>query len=384
MLVETTERTADSVMSAYRARIKAGDIMPDPAQRRAAERLHELWGRLNAYNPHPRTHTNGWLGRLLNKKRVDEVPEDYPSGLYLVGEVGRGKSMLMDLFFDAARVPRKRRVHFHEFMQQTHARLHRLRTERPESDAMPALADIIATESVLLCFDEFQVHDIGDAMILSRLFEALFARAVVVVATSNTLPDDLYRNKPGYESFKPFIALLKRHLDVLVLDGGHDYRRERVRGVRNWYVPADGSAEHALDDVFVRLTEGAAPRPEALTVFGRKLPVPYAAHGVARFDFSALCAQALGSGDYLALATHYDSLLIDAIPRLSPDNFDEARRFITLIDALYEHRVKLYASAAAEPASLYTSGEGVGIFERTVSRLEEMRSEAYFALAHLT
>jgi cell division protein ZapE len=383
MLDQVTERRADDVMSAYRARIDAGAILPDPVQRRAAERLHELWGRLRGYDPHPKAPPNGWLGRLLNKKRVDEVPDDYPSGLYLVGDVGRGKSMLMDMFFDAAAVPRKRRVHFHEFMQETHARLHRLRTEAPESDAMTALADIIAAESVLLCFDEFQVHDIGDAMMLARLFEALFARAVVVVATSNTLPDDLYKNKPGYENFKPFIALLKRHLDVLVLDGGKDYRRARVRGVRNWYVPADRRAERMLDELFARLTDGAAPKPEALTVFGRKLPVPLAANGVARFDFSALCAQALGSGDYLALATHYDTVLIDAIPALSPDNFDEARRFITLIDALYEHRVKLYASAAAEPAQLYTSGEGVSIFERTVSRLEEMRSEAYFALAHL-
>jgi cell division protein ZapE len=383
MLDQVTERRGADVMSAYRARIDAGLILPDPVQRRAAERLHELWGRLRGYDPQPKSSPNGWFGRLLNKKRVDEVPEDYPSGLYLVGDVGRGKSMLMDMFFEAAQVPRKRRVHFHEFMQETHARLHRLRTEDADADAMATLADIIAGESVLLCFDEFQVHDIGDAMILARLFEALFERAVVVVATSNTLPDDLYKNKPGYESFKPFIALLKRHLDVLVLDGGKDYRRERVRGALNWYVPADGRAERALDDVFARLTDGAAPRPEVLTVFGRKLPVPFAANGVARFDFAALCAQALGSGDYLALATHYDTVLIDAIPALSPDNFDEARRFITLVDALYEHRVKLYASAAAEPGRLYTSGQGVAIFERTVSRLEEMRSEAYFALAHL-
>lgn len=384
MLMKATERPGGGVMSAYRAQIDAGTILPDPVQRRAAERLHELWGRLHGYDPQPKAPPNGWLTRLLNKKRVDEVPEDYPSGLYLVGEVGRGKSMLMDLFFEASDVPRKRRVHFHEFMQQVHLRLHRLRTEQPDADAVATLADIIAAESVLLCFDEFQVHDIGDAMILSRLFEALFARAVVVVATSNTLPDDLYRNKPGHESFRPFIGLLKKHLDVLVLDGGRDYRRERVRGARNWYVPADGRAERALDDVFAELTGGVAPRRETLTVFGRKLDVPMAANGVARFDFAALCAQALGSGDYLALATHYDTMLIDAIPRLSPDNFDEARRFITLIDALYEHRVKLYASAAAAPADLYVSGEGVAIFERTVSRLEEMRSEAYFALAHLT
>ncbi|MGC9269453.1 cell division protein ZapE [Acidiphilium sp.] len=383
MLDDVTVPRGRDVMSVYRARIDAGLILPDPVQRRAAERLHELWGRLRGYDPQPKAPPNGWLSRLLNKKRVDEVPEDYPSGLYLVGDVGRGKSMLMDMFYEAAQVPRKRRVHFHEFMQETHARLHRLRSEAVDGDALTRLADLIAADSALLCFDEFQVHDIGDAMILARLFEALFARAVVVVATSNTLPDDLYRNKPGYESFQPFIALLKRHLDVLVLDGGQDYRRERVRGARNWYVPADSRAERALDDVFARLTDGATPKAESLMVFGRRLPVPYASNGVARFDFAALCAEALGSGDYLALATHYDTVLIDAIPALSADNFDQARRFITLVDALYEHRVKLYASAAAEPAALYTAGEGVSIFERTVSRLEEMRSEAYFALSHL-
>lgn len=383
MLDDVKEGSGVGIMSAYRARIETGAILMDSAQRRAVERLQELWTRLRGYDPQPRTTPNGWLGRLLNKKRVDEVPVDYPNGLYLVGEVGRGKSMLMDMFFDAAEVPRKRRVHFHEFIQECHQRLHRINQGEAE-DAIAVLAAKIAAEASLLCFDEFQIHDIGDAMLLGRLFEALFARAVVIVATSNTLPDNLYRNKPGYESFKPFIALLKRHLDVLVLDGGRDYRRERVHGVLNWHVPADGNAERALDDVFARLTGGATPQRTALTVFGRKLVVPYAANGVARFDFSALCAQALGAGDYLALATHYDTVLIDAVPLLSPENFDEARRFITLIDALYEHRVKLYASAAAEPAALYTSGTGAAIFERTVSRLEEMRSEAYFALAHLT
>lgn len=384
MLDDAKEGSGVGIMSAWRERIEAGTILMDPAQQRAVEQLQELWTRLHGYDPQPRSSSDGWLGRLLHKKRVDDMPADYPNGLYLVGEVGRGKSMLMDMFFAAAEVPRKRRVHFHEFTQECHQRLHRINQGGAE-DAIAVLAASVAAEASLLCFDEFQIHDIGDAMLLGRLFEGLFARAVVIVATSNTLPDNLYsRSRPGYESFRPFIALLKRHLDVLVLDGGQDYRRKLVHGAMNWHVPADGAADRALDDVFARLTGGAAPRQAILTVFGRKLAVPYAANGVARFDFPALCAQALGAGDYLALATHYDTMLIDAIPLLSPDNFDEARRFITLIDALYEHRVKLYASAAAEPADLYTSGEGAAIFERTVSRLEEMRSEAYFALAHLT
>jgi cell division protein ZapE len=289
----------------------------------------------------------------------------------------------MDLFFGTAEVPRKRRVHFHQFMQEAHSRLHRLKRERPDEDSVALVADSFAEEAALLCFDEFQVHDIGDAMILYRLFEGLFARAVVVVATSNTLPDDLYKNKPGYESFQPFIALLKRHLDVLVLEGARDYRRERLKVARSWLVPADARAERELDRVFERLAGGAEGGPRRLTVFGRQLRVPLAAGRVARFDFEALCAEALSANDYLAVAMHFEAVLIDGVPRLSPDNFDEARRFINLIDTLYEHRVKLFASAAAQPADLYTSGEGARIFERTVSRLEEMQSAAYFEMEHL-
>ena len=378
-----TENIGTSVLSRYRALIAAGQLSADPAQRRAAEQLDQLWRRLLGYDPPPKTLTNGWLSRLLTKRRVDEVPVDYPSGLYLVGEVGRGKSMLMDLFFEAAAVPRKRRVHFHQFMQEIQASLHRQQTESPALDPMEAVADQIAAESALLCFDELQIHDIGDGTILAKLFQGLFDRAVVVVATSNTLPDDLFRGKPGVESLKPFISLLKRHLDVLVLDAARDYRRERLSTVQSWLVPADGRAERALDAVFADLIGDSKPRATSLTVFGRKLPIPLAAAGVARFDFAALCAQNLGSGDYLAVATQFHTVLIDAVPILTPDNFDEARRFITLIDALYEHRVKLYASAAAEPAALYVAGDGVAIFERTVSRLEEMRSVAYGALAHL-
>ena len=372
------------VIPAYRARIAAGVIQSDPAQAFAAEQLHGLWAKLRGYNPSLRAAPNGWLGRLLRRKPVDEV-SDHPNGLYIVGEVGRGKSMLMDLFFEAADVPRKKRIHFHEFMQGAHGRFHGIKRVNPDiADPIPALADMIAEEAALLCFDEFQVHDIVDAMILGRLFEALFARQVVVVATSNTLPDDLYKGKPGRDAFQPFIDLIKSRLDVLVLDSAQDYRRGRVQGLNAWYVPADGAADDAMDLVFARLTEGEAARPAELHIAGRRLTVPLAAAGTARFDFHALCGAALGAGDYLALATHYHTVLIDGIPCLSPDNFDEARRFVTLIDALYEHRVKLYASAAAYPDDLYRAGEGAGIFERTASRLEEMQSETYLALPHLT
>ncbi len=372
------------VIPQYRARIAAGTILSDPAQARAAERLQELWAKLRGYNPHPKSPPNGWVGKLLRRKQVDES-QDHPHGLYLVGDVGRGKSMLMDLFFEAADVPRKKRIHFHEFMQDAHRRFHAIKRDNPEiADPIPPLADLIAEEAALLCFDEFQVHDIVDAMILGRLFEALFARLVVIVATSNTLPDDLYKGRPGRDAFLPFIGLLKKNLDVLVLDAARDYRRERMHGLPCWHVPADYRADAALDHAFAELTAGTALKPSSLTVSGRTLVIPAQANGTARFDFQALCGVPLGPGDYLALATHYQTLIIDGIPRLSPDNFDEARRFVTLIDALYEHRVKLYASAAAMPDQLYRAGEGAQIFERTASRLEEMQSAAYMALPHLT
>ena len=252
------------------------------------------------------------------------------------------------------------------------------------SDPIPPLADVVAGEAALLCFDEFQVNDIADAMILGRLFQALFDRAVVVVATSNTSPDDLFRGKPGRDAFLPFIALLKDNLDILVLEGDRDFRRARLRGMPTWHVPADEWSDRALDAAFSEMTAGMAPHEERLRVMGRTVPVPRAARGVARFGFDQLCGTALGAGDYLALATHYHCVLLDHIPRLSPENYDFARRFIVLIDALYDHRVKLVASAEATPDQLYERGEGAKAFERTASRLEEMQSQEYLGLPHLT
>jgi cell division protein ZapE len=293
--------------------------------------------------------------------------------------------MLMDLFFGQVAMTRKRRIHFHRFMQEAHARVHAWKKANPDGDdPIPPLADEIAAEAALLCFDEFQVNDIADAMILGRLFQALFDRGVVVVATSNTAPNDLFRGKPGRDAFQPFINLIKQRLDVLVLQGERDYRRQRLRGMPTWHVPADARAERALDNAFRQLTGGVAAEAAHLLIMGRRLDIPRAAAGVARFDFSVLCGAALGAGDYLALATHYHSLVLDAVPRLSPDNYDVARRFIVLVDALYEHRVKLVASAAARPDLLYQHGEGAKAFERTASRLEEMMSQAYLGLAHLT
>ena len=397
----TSQCTSLGPLPAYRALVAAGGLAPDPAQALAAERLQALWARLRGYQPvaHAavRHASRPALGRVWGSWRgkgvEDDIPDSYPHGLYLVGSVGRGKSMLMDLFYASVGTSvgqvRKRRVHFHAFMQDVHGRIHAWRREPhrladPHSDdPIPPLADVLASEAVLLCFDEFQINDIVDAMILGRLFKALFARGVVVVATSNTAPADLFAGQPGRDAFLPFIALLQQYLDLIVMDGGRDFRRQR-RQRDTWHVPADDAARAALDRAFGELTEGAGPRPETLTVMGRSLHVPRAANGIARIDFDALCRRPLGAGDYLALATHYEAVVIDDIPRLSPENFDEARRFITLIDALYEHRVKLVASAAAGPDELFEAGRGAEAFRRTASRLHEMGSAAYAGLPHLT
>ena len=373
-------------LPAYRARVASGTLEPDPAQALAAETLQDLWRRLRGYDPQPEAPENGgFFSRFFRRKSAEGAPEATPNGLYLVGGVGRGKSMLMDLFFACADVPRKRRIHFHQFMQECHRRVHAWKKAHPdEADPIPALADGIATEAALLCFDEFQVHDITDAMILGRLFEALFARGVVVVATSNTLPDDLFKGRPGRDAFLPFIALIKERLDVLALDAARDYRRDRILGLPTWHTPLGGRAERALDKAFKELTGEEHGKPCRLAVLGRRLELPEEARGVARSDFDSLCGRNLGPADYLALATHIHTLVLDGVPRLGPENADRARRFITLVDALYEHRCKLVASAEAPPDRLYERGENAAMFERTASRLVEMQSQEYLSLPHLT
>jgi cell division protein ZapE len=373
-------------LSAYQAKLAGRELAPDSAQAAAMERLQALWQALLGYDPaplDPPAKPTGLLGRLFGRNSAPPRPEP-PRGLYLVGEVGRGKSMLMDLFFETAEVARKQRLHFHAFMQQAHRRIHGWKQAHGDSaDPIPPLADSIAADAALLCFDEFQVHDIADAMILGRLFEALFARGTVVVATSNTGPDDLFKGQPGRDAFLPFIALIKRHVEVWPLVAARDYRRERIRSLPTWHVPADGRAEAALDAAFAALTGQERGEPMELPLLGRMIEVPEAARGVARFDFNQLCGKPLGPADYLAIAEAFHSLVVDNIPRLGPENFDKARRFITCIDTLYEHRCKLVASAASTPDQLYERGTNAAMFERTASRLTEMQSQEYRALPHL-
>jgi len=379
---QTNPTQARGPQPIYRSMIANGSLTADPAQAHAVERLQDLWERLRGYDPPPvAPEPARFLGRILRRRPTEEY---VPTGLYLVGEVGRGKSMLMDLFFDTAEVVRKQRIHFHRFIQTVHARFHDYKRKHPEvSDPIPPLADRIASDSALLCFDEFQVNDIADAMILGRLFQALFDRGVVVVTTSNTAPDNLFKGQPGRDAFLPFIALIKQRLELVEMNGARDYRRERMRGLRTWHVPPDAMATRALDEAFQRLTGGASPQAVDLEVMGRALRIETAADGVARCDFDFLCNHAYGAGDYLAIARSFHTLILDRIPRLSPDNYDAARRFIVLVDTLYDQRVKLIASAEAQPDQLYMRGENAKMFERTASRLDEMQSEDWLGLTHI-
>ncbi|MEQ1617687.1 MAG: cell division protein ZapE [Terricaulis sp.] len=354
------------ILDAYRARLAGGDLSPDADQAALAERLEALAQDLARWKPAP------WLGR-----------GGVPRGLYLWGPVGRGKSMLMDLFFEAIAVKKKRRTHFHEFMLETHARLREARANRGESheQIIAQIARQIAEESQLLCFDEVQVTDIADAMILGRLFERLFAEGVVMVATSNRPPDELYKNGLNRQLFLPFIALLKQRLDLIAIAGARDYRLAQLMAAPVYYWPLGPAAEEAMARAWDRLTLGASPHAVTLDVGGRPLQVERQAAGVARFAFAELCGRPLGVGDFLELAERFHTVLVEHIPCLSPSMREEAARFRTLVDALYEAKVKLVASAETEPAGLYPAGDQSFEFERTASRLMEMRSESYLALA---
>ncbi len=379
-------------LAQYRARLQAGDIRRDPAQELAAEKLESLHNALSGYEPP--SGRMGWKERFgLGRRR-----EDPPQGLYIYGGVGRGKSMLMDLFFRTALVARKKRVHFHAFMQDVHRLLNEIRRreadktmkgrprnrDRSRDDVILEVARKLADEAWLLCFDEFQVLDIADAMILGRLFEALFDAGVVVVATSNRPPRDLYKDGLQRELFLPFIDLIQKKLDLFELDSGTDYRLESMRTMNVYLTPLGQETEAKLRAYFARLTHGADVGPDTLMVNGRELTIPMASDDIAFASFRELCEEPRGPADYLAIAGKFDVVFLSRIPQLTPEKRNEAKRFVTLIDALYEHRVKLICSAERPPEDLYREGTGAFEFERTISRLHEMQTEDYMGAEHLS
>ncbi|WP_430443070.1 cell division protein ZapE [Sphingorhabdus contaminans] len=366
----------DKVENRYNALVSANELKPDADQLKAVCALARVQDELEAVPPRGST-----IWRFLRKK------PDPARGLYIWGGVGRGKSMLMDLFFDTVQVRRKKRVHFHEFMLDIHARL-KVEREKELGDPIPPLVESLAEESRLLCFDEMVVNNMADAAIMSRLFSGLIAAGVTVVTTSNRHPDDLYKDGLNRHLFVPFIDLIKERLDIVSLDGPVDYRRDRLGSARTWLVPNGPEATAALSQTFFRLTDyppedrAHVPSAELDVGTGRTLHVPKALKGVAVFSFKRLCAEARGSADYLAVARRFHTIIMVGIPVLGPQNRNEAARFVTLIDALYEYRVKFLASADAIPDQLYPEGDGRFEFERTVSRLLEMQSEEYLAEGH--
>ncbi len=373
---------SDAFRSQYQALVSSGAIEPDEAQAEVADAFADLERRLANYKP---VRKQGLLGRLFADK------DGPPRGLYVHGEVGRGKTMLMDLFFQTCPVAHKRRAHFHEFMAEVHERIYSYRQNiargeigNGNGDVIALTANAIFDQAWLLCFDEFHVTDIADAMILGRLFAKLFELGTVVVATSNVAPEDLYKGGLNRALFLPFIAQISEHMDVLRLDARTDFRLEKLAGVKMWLVPADRDAAAALDQAWVKMTGNAKCKPRDISIKGRILHVPCSADGVARFSFADLCEQPLAAADYLRLARDYHTILVDRIPVMDYPDRNAAKRFIALIDTLYDNAVKLMASAATDPLSLYVATEGyeASEFKRTASRLIEMSSESYLALPH--
>ncbi|MEZ5709464.1 MAG: cell division protein ZapE [Blastomonas sp.] len=365
-----------TTLANYEQLVSAGELNPDPDQRAGAEMLDRLQQALE--NVPPR---GSLLWRTFAKK-----PEPV-RGMYMWGGVGRGKSMLMDLFYESLHINRKIRVHFHEFMQDIHARL-RIERDKQVGDPIAPVARQFTDAYRVIAFDEMVVNNSADAMIMSRLFTAIIEAGVTVVATSNRPPHDLYKDGLNREHFLPFIDLIEQRLDVVSLNGPTDYRLERLAGTQNWMVPNGPEATAALREAFFRMTDHSpddaahVPSAELEISGGRTIHVPKSLKGVAVFSFKRLCAEARGAPDYLAIARRYHTIFLVGVPQLSAENRNEAARFVTLIDALYEQRVKVIASADAEPVNLYPAGDGRFEFDRTISRLMEMQSDDYKALGH--
>ncbi len=357
------------LLETYREMIASGEIARDPAQAVAVEKLQILSNRLASYAPPKKTDMFAFFTRKSGA---------VPCGLYIFGGVGRGKTMLMDLFFATVPFQKKRRVHFHEFMAEAHERIAEARKSH-SGDPVPHVGAQIAKEAALLCFDEFHVTDIADAMILGRLFTALFERGTVIVATSNVPPAALYRDGLNRERFLPFIALIEDRMELLELEAARDYRLDRLAAAPHYITPLGPDADSRIRSAWETLTGREFGEPAFIEVKGRRLEVPEAAMGVARFAFADLCGKPLGASDYLAIARRYHTVIMENVPVLTPSMRNEARRFVTLVDALYDTRTNLIVSAAAEPHALYPEGDGAFLFERTASRLIEMRSDAYFA-----
>jgi cell division protein ZapE len=374
---------ASSITARYAAGVAAGRIEQDIAQLAVVDMLARLEARIVEYRLARKSSSLGWMfgSRQKRQSRI--------KGLYIYGDVGRGKTMLMDLFFESSPVQRKRHAHFHEFMIDMHERIHAIRQkmklgEHAAEDPIQQAATELAGEAWLLCFDEFHVTDIADAMILGRLFAQLFEHGVVLVATSNVEPEELYKEGLNRALFVPFIHMLEQHMDIVRLAARTDFRLEKLAGMRVWYVPADAAADAALDDAWRRLAPGRDGEPQELALKRRNVHVPRAAMGVARFSFRDLCEQPLAAADYLRIAHEYHTIILDRIPVTTFETRNAAKRFIILIDTLYDMNVKLIASAEAEPEALYRGDDGFEAqeFKRTASRLIEMRSQGYLARPH--
>ena len=367
-----------ALQAAYDERLAAGDIAADPAQAAGLRALERLEADL------AERRGGGALTRLFKKA------DPGPKGVYLFGPVGRGKSMLMDLFFESVRFDSKRRTHFHVFMGEVHRLIDAWRKgdaaarrarfgQHKGDDPIPPVADFVAGEAKLLCFDEFQVTDIADAMILGRLFEALFARGVTLVATSNRHPDELYKNGLNRQLFLPFIDLLKSNVEIVEVAGGRDYRLDRLRAAGTWFSPIDPDNDRTFDALWRDMLGKAEETGATLEVLGRKITLPHASGGMLRASFASLCSTALGPNDYLAIAEAFHTVFLEDVPKLSSNRREEARRLVILIDALYEAKTRLIVLAEAEPFQLYPAGDGAFEFERTASRLQEMRSADWLA-----